>query len=72
MVCSLSVLSSVNRWHSLSKYKETFENEKLGSIRGKMDTGNSSKTSVIHSDTYEIKGKKINWELNGVKMISKL
>ena len=51
---------------------ETFEHEKLGSIIGKMDTGNSSKTSVIHSDTYEIKGKKINWELNGVKMISKI
>jgi len=51
---------------------ETFEHEKLGNIIGKMDTGNSSKTSVIHSDTYKIKGKKINWELNGVKMISKI
>ena len=51
---------------------ETFEHEKLGGIIGKMDTGNSSKTSVIHSDTYEIKGKKINWELNGVKMTSQI
>jgi len=51
---------------------ETFEHEKLGGIIGKMDTGNSSKTSVIHAETYEIKGKKINWELNGVKMISKI
>ena len=51
---------------------ETFEHEKLGKIISKMDTGNSSKTSVIHADTYEIKGKKINWELNGVKMTSQI
>jgi len=51
---------------------ETFEHKKLGKMIGKMDTGNSSKTSVIHADTYEIKGKKINWELNGVKMTSQI
>ena len=51
---------------------ETFEHEKLGKMVGKMDTGNSNSKSVIHADTYEIKGKKINWELNGVKMISKV
>ena len=60
-------------WWRVSKIAgvlETFEHDKLGKVVGKMDTGNSSKTSVIHADTYEIKGKKINWELNGVKMIS--
>ena len=51
---------------------ETFEHDKLGKIVGKMDTGNSNSKSVIHADTYEIKGKKINWELNGVKMISQV
>ena len=51
---------------------ETFEHDKLGKMIGKMDTGNSSSNSVIHADTYEIKGKKINWELNGVKMTSKV
>ena len=62
-------------WWKISKIagvSETFEHDKLGKLVGKMDTGNSSKTSVIHADTIEIKGKKINWELNGVKMISKV
>ena len=37
-----------------------------------MDTGNSSETSVIHANKYEIAGKKIHWELNGKKMTSSL
>ena len=57
---------------TLAGVGETFEHKKLGKMIGKMDTGNSSKTSVIHADTYEIKGKKINWELNGVKMTSQI
>jgi hypothetical protein len=34
-----------------------------------MDTGNSSKTSVIHADKYEIKDKKVIWEINGIKLV---
>ena len=37
-----------------------------------MDTGNSNSKSAIHADTFEVKGKKIYWELNGIKMVSKL
>ena len=51
---------------------ETFEHEKLGKLVGKMDTGNSNSKSAIHADTFEVKGKKIYWELNGIKMVSKL
>ena len=51
---------------------ESFEHKKLGKLVGKMDTGNSNSKSVIHADTYEIKGEKVLWELNGIKMVSKL
>ena len=51
---------------------ETFEHKKLGKLAGKMDTGNSNSKSAIHADSFEVKGKEINWELNGIKMISKL
>ena len=51
---------------------ETFEHEKLGKLVGKMDTGNSNSKSAIHADTFEVKGKKIYWELNGIKMVSKI
>jgi hypothetical protein len=48
---------------------ETFEHKKIGKLVGKMDTGNSSKTSVIHADKYEIKDKKVIWEINGIKLV---
>ena len=51
---------------------ETFEHDIFGKLIGKMDTGNSSETSVIHANKYEIAGKKIHWELNGKKMTSSL
>ena len=67
-------MNKENWWKisTLAGVWETFEHEKLGKMVGKMDTGNSNSKSVIHADTYEIKGKKINWELNGVKMTSKV
>ena len=67
-------MNKENWWKTsiLAGVWETFEHEELGKMVGKMDTGNSNPKSVIHADTYEIKGKKINWELNGVKMISKI
>jgi hypothetical protein len=37
-----------------------------------MDTGNSSETSVIHADSYEIKGNKVVWKLNGKSETSDL
>ena len=37
-----------------------------------MDTGNSSETSVIHADSYDIDGKTITWSLNNKKMKSSL
>ena len=55
---------------TISGVWETFEHPKIGKIVGKMDTGNSSKSSVIHSDKYEIKGKKVVWEINGTKIVS--
>ena len=51
---------------------ETFEHDKIGKLVGKMDTGNSSKSSVIHADNYEIVGKKVNWEINGIKLSHKV
>ena len=33
-----------------------------------MDTGNSSSSSVIHADKIDIQGKRVSWELNGVKL----
>tara|TARA_R110002050_G_scaffold220465_1_gene356289 strand:+ start:105 stop:1502 length:1398 start_codon:yes stop_codon:yes gene_type:complete len=51
---------------------ETFEHEIFGSLVGKMDTGNSGKASVIHSDNFEIKNKDVIWSLNGKKVKSKL
>ena len=51
---------------------ETFEHEIFGSLVGKMDTGNSGKASVIHSDDFEIKDKDVIWSLNGKKVKSKL
>jgi len=51
---------------------ETFEHEVFGKILAKMDTGNSSETSVIHADSYDIDGKTITWTLNDKKMKSSL
>jgi len=51
---------------------ETFTHEKFGNLVGKMDTGNSSETSVIHADSYEIKDKKVIWKLNGKSETSDL
>ena len=60
-----------NNWWkvpTLSGVWETFEHEKLGKLVGKMDTGNSSSSSVIHADKIDVQGKRVNWEFNGVKL----
>ena len=57
---------------TISGVWETFEHDKIGKVVGKMDTGNSSKSSVIHADKYEIVGKKVNWEINGTKLSHKV
>ena len=49
-----------------------FEHEIFGHLVGKMDTGNSGKASVIHSDDFKIKNKDVIWSLNGKKVKSKL
>jgi len=51
---------------------ETFHHEIFGNLIGKMDTGNSSETSVIHADEIEVKDKNVIWSLNGKKVKSKL
>ena len=51
---------------------ETFEHDVFGKILAKMDTGNSSETSVIHADSYDINGKTITWTLQDKKMKSTL
>ena len=51
---------------------ETFEHDVFGKILAKMDTGNSSETSVIHADSYDIDGKTITWTLQDKKMKSSL
>ena len=62
------------RWRSptICGVWETFEHNKLGKLVGKMDTGNSVKSSVIHADSYEIKGNEIVWQFNDVSMKSKI
>ena len=63
-----------NWWKSpsLCGVHETFEHDILGKLIGKMDTGNSSDTSVIHADDYDIKNNTVVWSLNGKKIKSKL
>jgi hypothetical protein len=63
-----------NWWKSpsLCGVHETFEHDILGKLIGKMDTGNSSDTSVIHADDYDIKNNTVMWSLNGKKIKSKL
>jgi len=51
---------------------EMFEHEIFGNLIGKMDTGNSSETSVIHADDIKIKDKNVIWSLKGKKVKSKL
>jgi len=51
---------------------EMFEHEIFGNLIGKMDTGNSSDTSVIHADEIEVKDKNVIWSLNDKKVKSKL
>ena len=51
---------------------ETFEHDVFGRILGKMDTGNSSETSVIHAESFNIDGKSITWSLNDKKIKSPL
>ena len=62
------------RWRSptICGVWETFEHNKLGKLVGKMDTGNNVKSSVIHADSYEIKGNEIVWQFNDVSMKSKI
>lgn len=63
-----------NWWKSpsLCGVHETFEHDILGKMIGKMDTGNSNKSSVIHADEYDIKDNTVIWSLNGKKIKSKL
>ena len=51
---------------------ETFEHDVFGKVLAKMDTGNSSETSVIHADSYDMDDKTITWSLNDKKMKSSL
>ena len=51
---------------------EMFDHEIFGNLIGKMDTGNSSETSVIHADDIKIKDKNVIWSLKGKKVKSKL
>ena len=69
-----SMLDKDNWWKTsrLAGVWETVENEKLGKLIAKMDTGNSSETAVIHADNYEIKNNSVHWTLNDINMISKL
>ena len=62
------------RWRSptICGVWETFEHNKLGKLVGKMDTCNNVKSSVIHADSYEIKGNEIVWQFNDVSMKSKI
>lgn len=62
------------RWRSptICGVWETFEHSKLGKLVGKMDTGNNVKSSVIHADSYEIKGNEIVWQFDDVSMKSKI
>jgi ribosomal protein S6--L-glutamate ligase len=71
----LKAFKSPKHW---TKYKlecgviERVDIPKLGPLKAKMDTGNSGKYSVIHSDEFDIKGDKIHWKIHGKKIISKL
>ena len=62
------------RWKSpiICGVWETFEHSKLGKLVGKMDTGNSVKSSAIHADSYEIKGNDIVWQFKDQTMKSKI
>ena len=50
---------------------ESFEHDKIGKLVGKLDTGNSSKASVIHADNMDIKGGRVSWEIFGKKLNNK-
>jgi ribosomal protein S6--L-glutamate ligase len=69
----LQLYQNPDNW---TKYKiesgviERVDIPKIGPIKAKMDTGNSIKYSVIHNDTFKIKGKKVEWEIFGKKMVS--
>ena len=62
------------RWRSptICGVWETFEHNKLGKLVGKMDTGNSVKSSAIHADSYEIKENDIIWQFDDITMKSKI
>ena len=69
-----SYLDKSNWWKNptICGVWETFEHSVFGKLIGKMDTGNSSETSVIHTDSYDIKNNSITWSLNDKKIKSKL
>jgi len=47
-------------------YIETIVIEGLADpIRAKLDTGNGAKASMLHVESFEIKGKKVKWKKNG-------
>jgi len=64
-----------NRRHSFpteSGYVERVEIEGLGPLRGKFDTGNGTKASMLHVDNIDIQGRKVKWDRAGKKFSSTL
>jgi len=53
-------------------YHETVEIVDYGLVRAKFDTGNGTNASMFVVDKVEIDGKKVKWEKNGKKFVSKL
>ena len=53
-------------------YHETVEILDYGLVRAKFDTGNGTNASMFVVDKVEVDGKKVKWEKNGKKFVSKL
>ena len=53
-------------------YHETVEIIDYGLVRAKFDTGNGTNASMFVVDKLDVDGKKVKWEKNGKKFISKL
>ena len=55
-----------------SGYHETVEIIDYGLVRAKFDTGNGTNASMFVVDKLDVDGKKVKWENNGKKFVSKL
>ena len=53
-------------------YHETVEIVDYGLVRAKFDTGNGTNASMFVVDKLDVDGKKVKWEKNGKKFVSKL